>query len=201
MSRIYILAFFALNVLVSCVSHVANVPYQPATKPEKIEFAHDRLDIYPDDFRKNPMAHSGVAVAWAGIIRSTEAYEKDVGDKIVADTVFEQHYFDWVQDGEGQDVRLAVSPRGEGLFRTRWTLDKTIQEAGAKSAERYAAPGKLAIVYGVPESVDTNGTVVLKYRYLRILGVDHFSTNQFDYGRLGEPFTVLHSESAAPRIK
>jgi len=195
MIRIFVLAFFALNVFVSCVSRVSNVPYQPATKPEKIEFARDRLDVYPDDVRKNPAAHAGAPVVWAGIIRSTDAYEQDEGDKIVADTVFEQHYFDWVQDGEGRGVKLSVSPRGEGLFRTRWHLNKTTQDSTAKSAEKYAGPGNLAIVYGVPENVDTNGIVILKYRYLRILDADHFSTNEFDYGRLGEPFSVLHAES------
>ena len=35
MIRTFIPALFALTVLVSCV---ANGPYQPATKPEKIEF-------------------------------------------------------------------------------------------------------------------------------------------------------------------
>ncbi len=146
-------------------------------------------------FRKDPAAHAGAAVAWAGIIRSTDAREAPEGDKIVADTVFEHHYFDWVQDHNGHDVKLSISPRGEGLFRAKWQLDKTGQAASAASAEAYAGPGKLAIVYGVPEKVDADGTVVLKYRFLRILGADHFTTNEFDYGRLGEPFRVIHSQS------
>ena len=126
-------------------------------------------------------------VVWVGIIRSTDAYEEDDGDRIMADTVFEHHYFDWVQDGKGKGVKLSVSPRGEGLFRIV-AHEQNGPDATAESAEKYAGQGKLAIVYGVPESVDTNGTVVLKYRYLRILDADQFSTNEFDYGRMGEPF-------------
>jgi hypothetical protein len=195
MIRNFVAAFFALTVLVSCVSRAGNESYQPATKPEKIEFARDRLDVYPNDVRKDPAFHAGAAVAWAGIIRSTDAREEGEGGKIVADTVFEHHYFDWVQNNDGRGVKLFVSPRGEGLFCAKWHMDKIGKDATAESAEKYAGQGKLALVYGVPEKVDADGTVVLRYRYLRILGADCFSTNKFDYGRFGEPFRAIHSES------
>jgi hypothetical protein len=201
MTRIFVLAFFALNILVSCASHtcgVSNVPYQPATKPEKIEFARDRLDVFPDDVRKDPATHTNVTVMWAGIIRSTEAFEENSSSKIVADTVFEHHYFDWVQDGKGRGTKLSVSPRGEGLFCAKWHMDKIGDASCAESAEKYAGPGKLAIVYGIPEQVDTNGTVVLKYRYLRIFDTDHFTTNEVDYGRLGDHMCALTN---APSVK
>jgi len=194
MIRIFVVAFSALTVLVSCVSRVGNESYQPVTKPEQIEFARDRLDIYPDDIRKDPAFHAGAGVVWTGIIRSTDAREEDQGGQIVAYTVFEHHYFDWVQYNNGQEVTLFVSPRGEGLFRAKWRLDKKGRDATAESAEKYAGQGKLALVYGVPEKVDADGTVVLKYRYLRILGADHFSMNKFDYGRFGEPFRAIQSE-------
>lgn len=183
MMRIFVLSLFALNLLVSCASHVSSVPYQPATKPENIEFTHDRLDVYPDDVRRDLAAHTNDPVAWVGIIRSTDAYEEDQGDLILANTVFEHHFFNWIQNGHGHGAKLYVSPRGEGLFRTQWRLKKLGEEGSARNAEKYAGKGKLAIFYGVPESVDTNGTVVLRYRYLRILDADHFSTNRFDYGR------------------
>jgi hypothetical protein len=193
MIRIFIVAFSALTVLVSCVSKVGNEAYQPVTKPDKIEFARDRLDVYPDDIRKNPAAYAGVGVVWAGIIRSTDAREEDDGGRIVADTVFEHHYYNGVEYNTGHDIQLFVSPRGEGLFRVKWHLDKVGDNATADSAEEYAAPGKLALVYGVPEKVNADGTVVLRYRYLRILGADQFSTNQFDYGRFGQPRRLLQS--------
>jgi len=199
MIRIIVLALIALNVLVSCASHskshVTNMPYQPASPPEKIEFSRDRLDVYPDDVRKNLAAYTNEPVAWVGVIRSTDAYEEDSGDKIVATTIFEHHYFDWVQDGSGKDVKLSISPSGEGLFRTKWHLNKTREEATAANAEKYAGHDKLAIIYGVPESVDTNGMVVLKYRYLRILDTAHYTTNEFDYGRMGEHLYGLHPQT------
>jgi len=200
MIRNCIAAFFALTVLVSCASkrpdasRVGNESYQPVTKPEQIEFARDRLDVYPGDARKVPATYLGVPVVWAGIIRSTDAREGDVAGKIVATTVFEHHYFNGIQYNDGHRVTLFVSPRGEGLFRTEWRLDKKGRDATAESAEKYAAEGKLALVYGVPERVDTNGTVVIKYRYLRILGADQFSTNKFDYGRFGEPFCAIQAK-------
>jgi hypothetical protein len=198
MIRNLALAVFAFSVLVSCV---ASGPYQPATRPEKIEFAHDRLDIYPDDVRNDPAAHAGAAVVWAGIIRSSDARELDQGSKIVVDSTFEHHYFDWVQDSKGGGLLLSLSPRGEGLFRARWYLNKTVYGASAHKAEKYAGVGKLAIVYGVPEKVDTNGTVVLKYRYLRIVGADYFTTNDLDYGRLGEePPRAIPGKTNSPPL-
>jgi hypothetical protein len=133
------------------------------------------------------------------VIRSTDAYEEDAGDKFRATTVFEHHYFDWVQDQGGHGVKLAVSPRGEGQFSVLWHLDKTTQNADAYTVQDYAKPGRLAIVYGVPEKVQADGTVVLKYRYLRVLRTKNFTTNEFDYGRTGEPFHVLSATNSAPR--
>jgi hypothetical protein len=195
MIRIFVLATVACTVMASC-SSVTSGPYRPATRPEKTEFAHDHLDIYPDDVRKNPAANTNAPVVWAGIIRSTDAHELDQGGKIMMESVFEHHYFDWVQDGKGDDLTLSVSPRGEGLFRAKWYLNKTGYNASFHSAEKFTKPGKLAIFYGTPEKVETNGTVVMKYRYLRILDQDHFTTNDFDYGRLGEPFHNLHPQVA-----
>ena len=64
-----------------------------------------------------------------------------------------------------------MSPRGEGLFRTDWVLRGNGPEAGTEAAESFASPGKLAIVYGVPEKVE-DGTVVLRYRFLRVVDAD-----------------------------
>jgi len=185
------LSLFALIVLVSCASHVSTGPYQPVSKPEKIEFAHDRVDVYPDDIRQSFALHTNAAVAWVGVIRSTDAYEANEGDQILADTIFEHHYFNWIQDGHGHGAKLYVSPRGEGLFRAKWHMDKTTLEASVKNAEEFAGKGKLAVVYGVPAQVDTNGTVVLKYRYLRILDATHFDTNTLDYGRWAKPIVMV----------
>jgi hypothetical protein len=190
MIRISILGMAALAACVSCASHGGNRPYQPASPPEKTEFRQDCLAVYPDDVRRNPAHYADAAVVWAGIIVSTDAREMDMGDLIQANTVFEHHYFDWVQEGEKKKVKLAISPRGEGLFSTSWSLAKTSGDATFESAEQYAAKGKLAIVYGVPEKTEADGTVVLKYRYIRILDRDQFKTNEFDYGRFGDSVPI-----------
>jgi hypothetical protein len=186
MMRHVVLAVFAASCLVSCES---NAPYEPANRPEQIEYKKVRLDVYPDDVRKDPAHYINTPVAWVGVIRSTDAQENDYGGKISADTVFDHHYFDWEQDTDAAGVDLLVSPRGEGSFSCHWEMRRKDDEATAYSAEKFARAGKLAIVYGVPESVTADGTVVLKYCYLRILNRSHFSTNELDYGRLGlEPY-------------
>jgi hypothetical protein len=200
MTRIFILAAIASGALVSCAHAPANGPYRPETKPEKKEFAFDRLDIYPDDVRANLTAYTNMPVAWAGVILSSDARDDDNGLTIGVDSTFEHHYFDWVQENGGKDLKLSLSPRGEGSFHVKWHMNKLKTDASFPNAQKYAKRGKLAIVYGTPLKLDDNGAVVLKYRYLRILDQDHFTTNQFDYGRLGEPFRVMHPEGKTNKV-
>jgi hypothetical protein len=167
-----------------------NLPYKTVTGPEGIEWSRDSLDIYPDDVRQNPAQFTGMAVAWAGVIRETDADE--FGDGYIRmKTTFEHHYFDWEQNEQTSGPKFDLSPHGEGLFKTEWIAKKVDQEASAKDAENFAGPGKLAIVYGVPTGVDTNGVVQLRYRFLRVINGDDYSTYEFDYGRFGQPFVYL----------
>lgn len=187
-----LLTVLAAASLVSCTS---NVPYRPVTKSEKIEFRNDRLDVYPDDVRQDIARYSKLRVAWAGIIVSNDATEHDDSSRIQMDTVFEHRYFDWEQDDSGSGVRLLISPRGEGFFRMRWHVKEEDMDATYKDAMKYARPGKLAIVYGSPESVTDDGTIIMRYHYIRILGPAHFTANELDYGRLGSgPFRPVDAK-------
>jgi hypothetical protein len=190
----FFMSALAAGLLAACAS---NAPYRPASRPEKIEFRNDRLDIYPEDVRKNPARFGHARLAWAGIILSNSAAEVDLGGKIRMDTVFEHHYFDWEQDNRAGGVRLLISPRGEGLFRARWNLSRKDPDVSATDAMDYAAPGNLAIVYGTPESVDDDGTIVLRYRYIRILDPSHFTAHVLSYGRIGEPFRPVDARPNA----
>ena len=180
-----IVTLLAAGFAVSCAS---NAPYHPASRPERIEYRYGRFDVYPEDVRKNPTNYAGLTVVWAGIIRSSDTQEEQAGGLIRVNSVIEHHYFHWRQDEHPEGVKLLLSPRGEGLFRIRWHLRRNDPEASGADAAAFVAPGRLAIVYGVPESVDDDGTVVLKYHYARLLGREHYATNETDYGRLGEPF-------------
>jgi hypothetical protein len=183
MMRHVALAVVAASCFVSCET---NAPYEPATRPEQIEFKQVRLEVYPEDVRNDIDKYTNTLVAWVGVIRGTDAQEDDFGGRISAETVFEHHYFDWEQDTDASGVNLMVSPRGEGSFTCHWKMRRRDDEASAYDAEKFARKDKLAIVYGTPESVMPDGTIVLKYHYLRILGRAHFNTTYLDYGRLGE---------------
>jgi hypothetical protein len=185
-----LLTALAAGLLVSCAS---DGPYHPASGPERIEFHDARLKIYPEDVRKDPALYDKLRVAWAGIIVTNQALDEETGGKFPINTVFESHYFDWMQHKHGWGVRLLISPRGEGLFRMRWSLNRKDPEATFEDALKYVAPGKLAIVYGTPESVDDDGTIVLRYHYLRIFDKAQFTADQLDYGRQGEePIRPVH---------
>jgi len=167
-----------------------NQPYKVVSEPEKIEWSRDNLDVYPDDVRQNPDQYNDTTVAWAGIVKSTDA--REFGDGYIRlTTTFEHHYFDWEQNNNFCGPTYDLSPRGEGLFKANWIARKSDLDADWTTAEAYAGPGKLAIVYGNPIGVDTNGVIQLRYRYLRIIDTKRYSTYEFDYGRLGQPVTYL----------
>jgi len=193
MNRLIALLLAAAPFLSSCAS---NVFYRAGSRPESAEMKKDALDVYPGDIRQNLELHTNAGVGWAGIITRTEAKTGPDG-LIHAVTTFEHHYFDWQEDHRFGHVRLNLSPRGEGLFRTEWVLRRNDPAAGKEAAESFASPGKLAIVYGVPEKVE-DGTVVLRYRFLRVVEAEDYSTNKFDYGRFGEPFRFLGNPPGKP---
>jgi hypothetical protein len=194
MNRLIVLLLAAVPLLFACAS---NAIYRAGSGPERAEMKKDILDLYPADIRENLDLHTNAGVGWAGIITRTEARLGPDGF-IHAVTTFEHHYFDWQQDHRPGHLHLNLSPRGEGLFRTEWVLRRNDPAAGVEEAETYARPGQLALVYGVPEKVD-NGTVVLRYRFLRVVDGADFSTNKFDYGRLGEPFRFIDSSAGKPK--
>jgi hypothetical protein len=187
------IALLAVPLLSACSS---NLIYHPASRPERTEMDRDQLDVYPGDVRRDLDLYASNGVGWAGVIVRTEASQGSDG-YIHAVTTFEHHYFDWEEDHRFGSKQFNLSPRGEGLFRTEWVLKRTDANAGADAAESYASPGKLALVYGVPESV-SNGVVGLKYRFLRVIEEDQFNTNRFDYGRFGQPFHYLGAPAGNP---
>jgi hypothetical protein len=193
MNRLTVLILAVLPCLFSCSS---NGVYRPASQPERLEYARDILDVYPGDIRRNPDLYTNIGVGWAGIITAVQATNGPDG-LIHAVTTFDQRYYDWEQATRWGRARLSVSPRGEGLFRAEIVLRRAVPDADIADAQSFASPGSLAIVYGVPESVQ-DGIVVLKYRYVRVIPPDQYSISQFDYGRFGEPVRYLGNPPAAP---
>jgi hypothetical protein len=181
----HILMLLAAGGLVSCST---DGPYCPVAQPEQIEFSKDHRDIYPEDVRKDSALYTHWPVAWAGIIVRNDVTKGDVSGKIRMDTVFEHHYYDWGQVAQGMGVQPLISHRSEGRFRMRWLLTRNDADASDSDVLKYAAPGKLAIVYATPESVDADGTIVMRYHYIRVLGPAQFTPVGQDYGRLGKPF-------------
>ncbi len=193
MNRLIALLLGAVPFLFACAT---DVTYLAATRPENTEIIKDKLDIYPGDIRQNLDLYTNAGVGWAGIILHTDA-ETGKDGLIHAKTTFEHHYFNWEEDRCFGEVQLNVSSHGEGLFCTDWVLRRNDPMAGSDAAESFASPGKLAIVYGVPEKVE-DGTVVLRYRYLRVVDMDDYNIDRFDYGRFGEPFHPIDIPPAQP---
>lgn len=94
--------------------------YRPSTADEERAFFATRRDAHPRDVR------GPVDVAWAGVIRAFEVV--DLGEQIELRLVLEHRYFNWMEDVVAQPTRYFVSPRGEGLFATRWSRPRHARE-------------------------------------------------------------------------
>ncbi len=183
MNRVIALSLLALPLLVVSCAH--NTPYRAANSHEQTEYHKSLIDLYPDDVRRNLDQYTNSVVAWAGVIRDTEAHETN-NNMFVATTTVDHRYYDWESDRAWGGDQINLSPRGEGSFRIEWMIHRRVADATTEDAEKYAAPGKMVIVYGVPDGIEDN-TIVLKYHFLRVIEKDHFNTKQYDYGRFGQP--------------
>ena len=183
MNRVIALSLLALPLLAVSCAH--NMPYRPATHNEQLEYHRSLIDLYPDDVRRNLDQYTNTVVAWSGVIHDTEAHEGTNG-MFVATTTIEHKYYEWEVDHSAGGEKINLSLRGEGTFRIEWPVHRREAKATSADAEEYAGPGKMIIVYGIPDGIEDN-TIILKYHFLRVLDKDHFTMTQYDYGRFGQP--------------
>jgi hypothetical protein len=132
--------------------------------------------------------YTNTVVAWAGVIKKTEAFEDGLNFQIRAVSLFEHRFYDWKTDRTKAKAKYEVSTRGQGLFRVEWYMNRLIIDADGYEAEAFAGPEKVAVIYGTPEKVEADGTIVLKYRYLRIFNENQVDAHSADFGALTEPY-------------
>ena len=183
-----ILLLLPLILLASC-SH-SRKAYAPLAY-EKTEQSLVAYDVWPDDVRAHFSDYTNTIVAWVGVIKDTAAFNKQdttafnklAPELMTATTTLDHHYFDWKEEHHSSASKYSISPRGEGAFQVDWELRRVTPTATTADADKYAGPGKLAVVYGVPERVTDNGTIILKYRYLRVIETEDFDVSTLSYGR------------------
>lgn len=155
--------------------------YQPYSDWEKGEYNKANRSIYPGDVREDITKYQSITIAWTGIIKDTKIYQTDEGIDIIF--LLEHHYYDWIEDFSPRRERIFLSPRGEGLFMTKWSL---VKETPQSKIEEWTEPGRLLIVYGAPAAVRDDDTIAVKSSYVRNIGKEYYTTEILDYGRLGE---------------
>jgi hypothetical protein len=130
--------------------------YQPISDWEKREFDKANRYIYPDDVRSDITKYQSTTIAWTGIVKDTEVIQTSEGPDIIY--LMEHHYYDWIDDINPQKQFIWLSPRGEGLFQTRWGLKK---ETTQSEIEEMTKLGDLQIVYGKPQAVNDDGVIII----------------------------------------
>jgi hypothetical protein len=137
-------------------------------------FPQARRDVFPSDVRANPQGNRGQILLWSGIVKES------LIEGALSVTMYEHHYWDWVEDYGSQQEIAFLSPRGEGSFMCKRQLSAFSKDPGASLSN----PGEMAIVYGTVDGVKPDGTVVLDCAPLiKTLPAGTFATDIWDYGR------------------
>jgi hypothetical protein len=169
-----------LLLLSGCPPFPHTNDYQPISDWEQREFDEASRDVYPDDVRENLEQYESTVVAWPGIILESTIEEREEDIEVVL--LLEHHYYDWLEDYSVQRERIFLSPRGEGLFKTSWSLKK---DADLDEIREVSGPGDLAIVYGRPERIEGD-MVLVRSTYVRAIDRQWYTTEILDYGRSDE---------------
>jgi hypothetical protein len=141
-------------------------PYRARDDAEKELLSQAHRDVFPDDVRADLEGHRDHVVLWSSIVKAI-----DESDPSAVTVRFEHHYWDFIEDYSVQKAIAFLSPRGEGDFEV------------AFSATPGFAVGDMALVYGTPERVEPDGTIVLAPRSVRTLRKELYATDVWDYGR------------------
>lgn len=145
---------------------------QPGSYESEL-FARADSTSFPDDVRKSPKQYQEKLLRWTGVVRSARSSEA----LLVTD--YEHHYWDWVEDYGAQRERAFVSPRGEGRFRCTQEL-----KAFGDTSPRLPREGAFAVVYGILDHVEKDGTVALRCApFIKTMEPQLYSKEIWDYGR------------------
>lgn len=188
MRRFILFLMLAAPFLFACAS---GKPYKPIDRFETLEFSRAAIEVTPEMVRSHLSDYTNTVVAWVGVIKKTEAFEDGKNFQIRNVSLIEHRYYDWIKNRAKSKAPHEVSTRGQGLFRVEWFLNRLIPEATSDEAESLAAPDKVVVVYGIPEKVEADGTVVLSYRYLRVFKGNEVDARSVDFGSADEPFRYV----------
>jgi hypothetical protein len=160
---------------------------------EVSEYKKSNVNVFPDDVRKDLDMFKDTMIAWPGIIKTHQLKKYD--DKVDVELVLEHHYYDWLEDYGLQKEKIFLSPQGKGVFTTIWPLRSDVD---LEEWDRMVNDGDLTIVYGYPDSILIDSTIVIKSTYIRSFPKDFYRTDMLDYGRIYEP---AERKYLKPRMK
>lgn len=177
-----VVVFIIQYFLVSCVPiGPGSRLYKPISDREQWVYNSASKSIYPDDVREDTKKFGDSLLVWAGIIKNYTVNKLE--NKTELELLIEHHYYDWIEDYGMQREKIFLSPRGEGLFKTKWYLNKDVD---LKNVDNFSKKGNMAIVYGKPIEMQDDSTIVLECIYLRGIDKLWYRTDVMDYGRSGD---------------
>ena len=152
-------------------------PYEPVSEREGAVFARAVRTVQPQDVRASLDPHRNTLIAWAGIIRSFEVTEED-GSAVVRFDV-EHRYFDWIEDFSSSSARYLLSSRGEGIFRSAWSMPVEALDPLSQTIQN----GDMLVVYGFPAEVRDEVVGLYPTEYVRLIDSSLVNDEALDYGR------------------
>jgi hypothetical protein len=182
----FTLLFVISNIVGGCGGLIpGSQPYRPLPQWEAQFFKQAHRDIFPEQVRQQPGAYRDSLVAWTGIIVSVE-YQGE-GASRTARITAEHRYFDWIEDSGIQHEKYFLSPRGEGRFATYWDVANPSDQ---KFIDQFSV-GDMLVAYGHPSLVQQDFIGLSPTLNMRAIKPVLFRSDALDYGKPGEPATLL----------
>lgn len=151
--------------------------YKPEAWEEPL-LKESTKEYMPSDVIKNPEKYKGEFIHWIGIVDTFYLQEKD--NEVITDLVFDQKYYDYIEDFSIQQETMFISPFGEGKFILRKTMTKTAADSVKEFLNYLVQDKSLGFCYGnfveLKESLP-----ILESKGVRFIPEAYYATNIFSY--------------------
>ncbi len=163
-------------VLVTGCASKLKPTYTPASDTERGYFKDATLDKKPSEVALQIDRNRDKVYAWAGIVLD-KTVKQGKRSEFEINLLVEHRDFNWQENLTGKESEVFIlEPTSSGKIRVsgRFTRPKGSKSMPGKDMNK----GSLVLVYGKPDKVEADGTLVLKTLFMRSIDRKWHSTRK-----------------------
>ncbi len=147
---------------------------------EKAYFDSSIKNVMPSDIVNSGNEYVNKQIHWVGIIDTFFVTNSDTDSSVIAKILFDQKFYDYIEDFSIQDERIFLSPKGDGKFEMVKVFNDLPSDSVKASLSFFTKDKSLGFCYGVYQYSE-NGMPVLEKGVIRFIPHFYYSTNIFSY--------------------